>query len=188
MTRVRRSQPPHGPWLRATPDARLRRTADGEAYKNSLFSHCAAANIEVSVFTYAATDNEAIARKVTELAETNIRVVMWVGSNAGVSAVMTNAYRLGLFDSTKGAMWVVSDGVGPAAIAEATAGLADAPLNAMSGVVRIFAVGGTEDNTRYKQASSPPACARAARARTRVRIVSGLPLLPPTAFRLPPPH
>ena len=70
------------------PDARLRRTADGEAYKNSLFSHCAAANIVVSVFTYEATDNEAIARKVTELAETNIRVVMWVGSNAGVSAVI----------------------------------------------------------------------------------------------------
>merc|ERR1719305_989179 len=58
---------------------------------------------------------------------------------------MTEAYRRGLLDPAKGAMWVVGDGVGPAAVAGSLAGDSDAPTEAISGFIRILPVGGNGD-------------------------------------------
>ena len=83
----------------------------------SIVNHCSKVGVVVSVFTYDPEVREGIVDKVAALEASNIRVIMWVGSDAGIGTVMTEAYRRGLLDPAKGAMWMISDGVGPADIA-----------------------------------------------------------------------
>ena len=55
-----------------------------------------AANDHVSVFSYDASDKAAIASQVRALAATDLRVVLWVGSDQGIGTVMSTAFEQGL--------------------------------------------------------------------------------------------
>ena len=122
----------------------------------SIVNHCSKVGVVVSVFTYDPEVREGIVDKVAALEASNIRVIMWVGSDAGIGTVMTEAYRRGLLDPAKGAMWVVGDGVGPAAVAGSLAGDSDAPTEAISGFIRILPVGGNGD--LYERVRCLPLC------------------------------
>ena len=105
----------------------------GEAYKESVVNHCLSAGIVVSVFSYDASDKAAIASQVRALAATDLRVVLWVGSDQGIGTVMSTAFEQGLLSAGKGALWVFTDGAGPDTIAGSAAAAATAPADAVSG-------------------------------------------------------
>ena len=114
--------------------------AYGEAYKESLFGHCLARGISLTTFPYDASDREAARQQVAHLSSTNIRVVLWVGSQQGLATIMDEAYKQGLFSGTKGLMWVVTDGASPADSAALPPG-STAAINAHSGMLRLIAAG-----------------------------------------------
>ena len=122
----------------------------------SIVSHCGNAGVQVSVYTYDPEKKEEIVEKMAALEASKIRVIMWVGSDAGIGTVMTEAYRRGLLDPAKGAMWMISDGVGPADIAGSLAGDSDAPTEAISGCIRIQPVGGNGE--LYQRVHRLPLC------------------------------
>ena len=125
--------------------------AYGQAYQESLSEHCLNHNLLVSAFPYDPEDEANIVSQVRSLAATDIRVVIWVGSEQGLHVVLEEAWRQDLLGGDKGAMWLFSDGatvemVGVVGADELAAG---APVDAHSGALRVLAVGGVESNPRW---------------------------------------
>ena len=87
--------------------------AYGEAYKESLIDHCLATGVVVTTFPYDASDLAAARAQVVALAATNLRVVLWVGSQQGLPTILDEAYAQDLLGGTKGAMWLFTDGASP---------------------------------------------------------------------------
>ena len=87
--------------------------AYGEAYKESLLDHCLTQGVVVTTFPYDASDLAAARGQVGALAATNLRVVLWVGSQQGLPTILDEAYKQDLLGGAKGAMWLFTDGASP---------------------------------------------------------------------------
>ena len=115
-------------------------------------THCGAKTPPVSVETlpFDKSSQSSIETQVNRLAASDVRVVMFVGTDDGLPSVLASAYEQNLLTNS---MWVFSDGVSADSIGgapgtkEGTA--AGMPADAMNGAIRVVAAGGTDSNPRW---------------------------------------
>jgi hypothetical protein len=115
---------------------------------SSLVGHCADYGIEVGSFPYTQRDEADISQQVTQLASTNIRVVMCVVMGLDVDALLGAALGAGILGV--GTMWTFSDSF----TAEEFGRTTNEVRQALHGSLRILAAGATEENRLWEQFAS----------------------------------
>lgn len=117
----------------------------GEAYKESTIKHCldlGMQNIKSFAITEVETDEQTIGQ-VRKLAETKLRVFLYIDFTRKFKVVMEAAYRFGIIG--KGYTWTFGESV----YTNDMATLSPEVRRAVDGSLRVFAPGGTEGNERW---------------------------------------
>lgn len=105
--------------------------------------------VSVETLPFDTSSQSSIETQVNRLAASDVRVVMFVGTEDGLPSVLASAYKLNLLTNS---MWVFSDGVSAETIggAPGTKDMpAGMPADAMNGAIRVVAAGGTDSNPRW---------------------------------------